>query len=138
MRMATRRDDRGPANRLIGDTGSAGAVGEMVAGYVKAGAISSLAPDDDQWPKTPEADAVRLGLFALVRQKGYEPLASAVVDGSGRVSEWWPVAYALQRVGDPRAVPALQQLAATPGRYTRAFAARGLGAYRDAASVALL
>lgn len=123
---------------LIGDTASAVAVGQMVSGYVKAGAIASLSPDDEQWPKTPEADAVRLGLFALVRQKGYEPLASAVVDGGGRVSAWWPVAYALQRINDRRAVPALQQLAATPGRYTRSFAARGLGAYRDTSSVPIL
>ena len=123
---------------LIGDTGSAPAVGAMVGGYVKAGAIASLSPDDEQWPKTPEADAVRLGLFALVRQKAFEPLNAAIVDGSGRVSGWWPVAFALQRVGDPRAVPALKQLAATPGRYTRAFAARGLGAYRDAGSIPLL
>ena len=123
---------------LIGDTGSAGAVGQMVGSYIKAGAIASLSPDDEQWPKTPEADAVRLGLFALVRQKGYEPLASAIVDSSGRVSDWWPVAFALQRINDPRAVPALRQLAATPGRYTRSFAARGLGAYRDAASAPIL
>ena len=57
-----------------------------------------MAPDDEQWPKTPEADAVRLGLFALVRQKGYEPLAAAVQDPSGRSSGWWPVAFALQRI----------------------------------------
>ena len=123
---------------LIGDTNSAGAVGAMVGAYVKAGAIASLSPDDEQWPKTPEADAVRLGLFALVRQKGFDALNAAIVDGSGRVSGWWPVAYALQRIGDPRAVAALKQLAATPGRYTRAFAARGLGGYKDVASIPLL
>ena len=123
---------------LIGDTGSAAAVGQMVSAYVKAGAIASLSPDDEQWPKTPEADAVRLGLFALVRQRGFEPLTTAVVDGTGRISGWWPVAYALQRIGDPRAVPQLRQLAATPGRYTRAFAARGLGAHRDVPSEPVL
>jgi cyclophilin family peptidyl-prolyl cis-trans isomerase/HEAT repeat protein len=123
---------------LIGDTASAAAVGQMVSAYVKGGAIASLSPDDEQWPKTPEADAVRLGLFALVRQKGYEPLASAIVDGSGRVATWWPVAFALQRINDRRAVPALQQLAGTPGRYTRSFAARGLGAYRDTTAVPVL
>jgi cyclophilin family peptidyl-prolyl cis-trans isomerase/HEAT repeat protein len=123
---------------LIGDTGSAAAVGQMVSEYIKAGAIASIAPDDEQWPKTPEADAVRLGLFALVRQKGYEPLASAITDASGRVPVWWPVAFALQRVGDPRAVAALRQLAQTPGRYTKSFAARGLGGYKDTASVPLL
>ena len=123
---------------LIGDTASAAAVGQMVSAYIKQGAIASLAPDDDGWPKSPEADAVRLGLFALVRQKGYEPLAAAVTDQSGRISTWWPVAYALQRINDRRAIPALQELTKSPGRYTRAFAARGLGAHKDAGSVPLL
>jgi cyclophilin family peptidyl-prolyl cis-trans isomerase/HEAT repeat protein len=123
---------------LIGDTASAAAVGQMVSGYVKAGAIASMAPDEEQWGKSPEADAVRLGLFALVRQKGYEALASAIADSSGKVSGWWPIAFALQRINDPRAVPALRQLAQTPGRYTRSFAARGLGGYKDAASIPLL
>jgi HEAT repeat protein/cyclophilin family peptidyl-prolyl cis-trans isomerase len=123
---------------LIGDTASAAAVGQMVSAAIKQGAIASIGPDDEQWSKNPEADAVRLGLFALVRQKGYEPLAAAVQDSSGRIPGWWPVAYALQRVNDRRAIPALQQLAATPGRYTRAFAARGLGALKDATSAPLL
>ena len=123
---------------LIGDTESAAAVAQMVSGYVKAGAIAPLAPDDEQWGKSPEADAVRLGVFALVRQKGYDALASAITDASGNVSGWWPIAFALQRINDPRAVPALRQLAQTPGRYTRSFAARGLGGYKDAASIPLL
>ena len=123
---------------LIGDTASAAAVAQMVSGYVKAGALASLAPDDEQWGKSPEADAVRLGVFALVRQKGYDALASAITDPSGKVSGWWPIAFALQRVNDPRAVPALRQLAQTPGRYTRSFAARGLGSYKDAASIPVL
>jgi HEAT repeat protein/cyclophilin family peptidyl-prolyl cis-trans isomerase len=132
---------RGRAAEALGlmeDTASAAAVGQMVSAYVKAGAIASLSPDEEGWPQTPEADAVRLGLFALVRQKGVEPLTAAILDSAGRVSGWWPVAYALQRVGDPRAVPALKQLVTSPGRYTRAFAARGLGAYRDASSVPAL
>jgi cyclophilin family peptidyl-prolyl cis-trans isomerase/HEAT repeat protein len=54
------------------------------------------------------------------------------------VSTWWPVAFALQRINDPRALPALQQLAHAPGRYTRGFAMRGLGALRDRTSVPLL
>jgi cyclophilin family peptidyl-prolyl cis-trans isomerase/HEAT repeat protein len=52
-----------------------------------------------------------------------------VLDAAGQpVSRWWPIAYALQRVNDPRAAPALAVLASTPGRYTAAFAVRGLAA----------
>src|SRR5215470_1627672 len=68
---------------LIGDTDSAAAVGQMIAGYIQQGAIASLKPDDEPWPGTPEADAVRLGLFALVRQKGWAPLAASVIDANG-------------------------------------------------------
>lgn len=123
---------------LIGEAGSAAAVGQMVSGYVKQGAIATIAPDDEQFPRTPEADAVRLGLFALVRLRSYEALAPAVQDQSGRVSTWWPVAFAFQRINDRRAVPVLRELAATPGRYTPSFAARGLGAQRDAESAPVL
>ena len=119
---------------LIGDPGSAAAVGQMVSAYIKQGAIASLAPDDEA-ANTPEADAVRLGLFALVRQKAWEPLSAAVQDQAGRVSTWWPVAYALQRINDPRALPALRQLARSPGVYTRAFAARGMGGSKDPTAI---
>jgi cyclophilin family peptidyl-prolyl cis-trans isomerase len=124
---------------LIGDATAAGAIGEMVAGYIKAGAIASLAPDEEQFPGTPESDAVRLGLFALVRLKAWDPLAAAVLDSAGRpVSRWWPIAYSLQRINDRRALPALKQLAQGAGQYTTAFAVRGLGAIKDPSSVPVL
>jgi cyclophilin family peptidyl-prolyl cis-trans isomerase/HEAT repeat protein len=114
---------------------AAAAIAAMLAPLVQQGAIAQIAPDDEQWPKAPEVEAVRLGLFAFVRLNAWEQLASVILDGSGRpVSSWWPVAFALQRIGDPRAVVPLRYLLQTAGRYTRAFAARGLGALKDAAS----
>ena len=111
----------------------------MVAPLIQKGAIAQIAPDDEQWPKAPEAEAVRLGLFAFVRLKGWDQLASAVLDASGRpVSSWWPVAFALQRIGDPRAAAPLRHLLQTQGRYTRAFAARGLGTLKDTTSAQAL
>ena len=58
---------------------------------------------------------MRLGLFALVRLKAYEPLAAAVLDASGRPSG--VVAGRVRAAADQRsrAIPALQQLAQTPG-----------------------
>jgi cyclophilin family peptidyl-prolyl cis-trans isomerase/HEAT repeat protein len=145
--LTTALQDRDPRVRgraaealgLVGDASAATAVGQMVAGYVKQGAIASIAPDEETFPGTPESDAVRLGLFALVRMKAWDPLAAAVLDGSGHaVSRWWPVAWSLQRLNDKRALPALQQLAEGKGAYTTAFAARGLGAIRDPSSVPVL
>ena len=44
---------------------------------------------------------------------------------------WWPVAFALQRLEDKRALPALLTLARDANPYTRAFAVKGLGALKD-------
>ncbi len=124
---------------LIGDAAAAPAIGSMAAAYIKQGVLASIAADDEQWPKAPEIEAVRLALYALVRLKVWEPLAGAVLDGSGQpVSAWWPVAYALQRIEEPRASGALQRLIQGEGRYTRGFAARGLGVLKDASSVPVL
>jgi cyclophilin family peptidyl-prolyl cis-trans isomerase/HEAT repeat protein len=129
---------RGRAAEALGQMGArtaAEAIGKVAAEYARAPGVAALRPDDEQWPLSPETDALRLSLFALVRLRAYEPLAAAVLDQTGRpVSTWWPVAYALQRVGDTRAVPALRQLLKTPGRYTAAFAARGIGAAKDPAA----
>jgi cyclophilin family peptidyl-prolyl cis-trans isomerase/HEAT repeat protein len=113
---------------LIGHQPSADAIATMGREAANRANLPSIAADEEKWPLEPPIEAFRLASFALVRLKAYDQLASVVLDGSGQPrSRWWPVAYALQRVEDPRAVPALTALAKGPGRYTRAFAARGLG-----------
>jgi cyclophilin family peptidyl-prolyl cis-trans isomerase/HEAT repeat protein len=112
---------------LIADRTDADAVSTMVRSRIAAGALTGIEPDDLGYPLAPPAEAVRLGLYALVRLGSYEALAAAALDASGQpVSRWWPVAYALQRAADARAVPALLTLLDTTGRYTAAFAVRGL------------
>ena len=122
----------------IGAKGSAEAIGKMVGEQARSGPVAAIEADDESWPAPAAAEAFKLGLFALVRLRAYEPLAAAVLDGSRPVSTWWPVAYALQRIGDKRAAPALVQLLKAGGRYTRAFAARGLGDLRDASAAPAL
>ena len=117
---------------LIGDAATAPAIATMAAAHLAAAGVADVAADDLTWPTTPAREAYRLAIFALVRLKAYEPLAQATLGQDGRpVSEWWPVAYALRRVGDPRTVPALLALARSTGRYSAAFAAQGLGASKD-------
>lgn len=117
---------------MLGDGTDAAAVSGMVQGHIRAGALNGLDADDLSYPLAPPIEAVRLGLFALVRLGSYDALAAAALDPNGQpVSTWWPVSYALQRLGDPRAAPALVRLLATPGRYTAAFAARGLGGMKS-------
>jgi cyclophilin family peptidyl-prolyl cis-trans isomerase/HEAT repeat protein len=119
----------------IGDRADAPLVSAMVQAHIKAGALMGVAADDLGYPLAPAAEAVRLGLYALVKLGAYDALASAALDSSGQpVSTWWPVAYALQRLGDAKAAPALTTLLNTSGRYTAAFAARGLGAMKAQAA----
>jgi cyclophilin family peptidyl-prolyl cis-trans isomerase/HEAT repeat protein len=114
---------------LIGDAAAATAVAGMAAELLQAGFETPGALAGDR--QSP-AGAFRLALNALVAMRAYEPLASAVLDAAGQPRlRWWPVAYALQRLEDARAMPALLALARDPEATTRAFAARGLGAMKD-------
>ena len=111
----------------IGDRTDADAIAAMVRRHVAAGVLAKIEPDDLTYPLEEPVEAARLGLYALARLRAYEALASAVLDAQGQpVSRWWPVAYALQRVGDAQAAPVLLTLLDTPGRYTASFAAKGL------------
>jgi cyclophilin family peptidyl-prolyl cis-trans isomerase/HEAT repeat protein len=124
---------------LIGDRGDASAVAAMVQRYIRAGALASVDPDDLTYPLAPEVEATRLGVYALVRLGSFDALSAAVLDAAGQpVSRWWPIAYALQRLPDARAVSALLTLLDTPGRYTAAFAAKGLSPKPPAQAVAAL
>ena len=114
---------------LIGDRATAPAVADAAGCHAT---IATIEPDDEGWPKTPEVEVCRLALFALVRLRDYDALARAALDDQGQpVSRWWPVAYALQRINDARAVPALLTLSSSTGVYTPAFALRGLAAAKD-------
>jgi cyclophilin family peptidyl-prolyl cis-trans isomerase/HEAT repeat protein len=124
---------------LIGDRADADAVSGIVRRNTATGALAALEPDDLGYPLASPVEAVRLGLYALVRLGSYDALAAAALDAKGQpISRWWPVAYALQRLGDARAAPALLTLVDTPGRYTAAFAVRGLGTMKAAQSASRL
>ena len=117
----------------IGAADAAPAIGALVRRHRTA--AFDLDPDDLSFPLSPEVEAFRLGLYALGALGAYEPLADAVLQENGQpVLWWWPVAHALQRTGDSRALDALVTLAAVQGSIGVAFAARGLGAIGDADS----
>lgn len=122
---------------LLNDAASAPIIGKMVASY--AAAAAAVAPDEVRPEVNPQADAFRLGVYALGRLKNFEALAASVLtpDGQPRL-QWWPVAYALQRIEDKRALPALLTLARSESAYTRTFAVKGLGGLRDPAAMPVL
>ena len=124
---------------MLAHKAAAQPIAAMVAAYVNANALNGINPDDMGYPKPPAAEAVRLGAFALVRLGAYDALASAFIGGDGKPrSRWWPIAYAFQRINDPRAASVLLDLFNGDGQLTRAFAARGLGTSKDQRAVPLL
>jgi cyclophilin family peptidyl-prolyl cis-trans isomerase/HEAT repeat protein len=124
---------------LLDAKDQAGPIAEMAAAHVAAGALRGLTADDQTYPQPPATEAVRLALYSLARLKSYPGIARVALDPSGRLlTHWWPVAYALRRADDERAAPALMALLAGEGQYSKAFAARGLGAIKHREAVAAL
>lgn len=126
----------------IGDTASAGAIAAMATDCMKEGEVLGTNPDELAYPLKPQAEAFRLAIYALTRLKAWDALSSVVLvkgaEGLEPALRWWPVAYALARIEDPRAIPALMTLARTGGSYTKAFAARGLGVLKHGPAVPML
>ncbi|HXG87094.1 MAG TPA: HEAT repeat domain-containing protein [Vicinamibacterales bacterium] len=121
---------------LLGHKPAATAIAAMMSAHTKAGVLSGIAPDDLDYPKPSPVEAVRLGLYALVRLSAIDPLLSVVTDASGQpISRWWPIAYAFRRINDPKAGPVLLALLDGQGAVTRAFAARGLGVIKEARAI---
>jgi cyclophilin family peptidyl-prolyl cis-trans isomerase/HEAT repeat protein len=124
---------------LIGDAAAADAIGRMAADLVAAGAVAQVPGEEDDSRRDTPAAALRLAIFSLVRLKAYAPLASVVLDQAGEPRvRWWPVAFAFQRLEDPRGKTALTALLRESHPYTRAFAAKGLGGLKDPSVLPLL
>ncbi len=111
----------------------------MIAQTIASGALATPPGDDDDVRRDTPTAACRLAIYALVRLKAYPQLAAAVLDANGQPkARWWPVAFALQRLDDKRALPALLTLAKDENPYARAFAVKGLAALRDRAALPVL
>ena len=114
----------------LGAVDAAPAIGILVRTHIAS--AFDLDPEDLSYPLSAEIEAFRLGLYALGVLGAYEPLADAVLQENGQpVLWWWPVAYALQKTGDPKALDALVTLAGVQGSVGVGFAAKGLGEIGD-------
>ena len=120
----------------VGDSAAAGAIGALVERHVPA--AFDVDPEDLSYPQRDEVEAFRLGLYALADLGAFDPLARAILEEDQPILWWWPVAYALQQLEDPRALDALTTLAGVQGSVGVALAARGLGAIGDPRAVAPL
>src|SRR4029077_13155394 len=103
---------------LIGDAAAAAPIGALLTRIIESGALAQVPGDDGDVRRDTPAGAFRLGLVALVRLKACDQRAAAVLDGSGQPRvRWWPVAFALQRLENPRGLNALLTLARDPQPY---------------------
>src|SRR5882672_5924927 len=124
---------------LLGDATAADPIARMLSSILQSGALAQPPRDEDDLKRDTAPAAFRLGVYALVRLKAYATLASVVLDESGQPRvRWWPVAFALQRLEDKRALPALLTLAKDAHPYTRAFAVKGLAALKDPSALPTL
>ena len=117
------------------DAAVAAAVADMAQPYI--GAATAM-QGDTETAATAEADAWRLAAFALVRMRDWNALSRIAIADGKPVTTWWPIAYALQRINDAGAVPALGELARTDTAVTASFAIRGLADHRVADARPLL
>lgn len=123
----------------LGDASAAAPIATMASAIVASGALERVPADELEAARDTPAAAFRLAVVALARLKAYDALARVVLDQAGQPRvRWWPVAYALQRIEDPRAVTPLLALLKDPNSYTRAFAAKGLGAMNDRSAAGAL
>ena len=124
---------------LLGDATAAEPIGRFAAQIVQSGVLARPPGDEEDARRDTPAAACRLALYALVRLKAYPQLAAAVLEQNGQPRvRWWPVAFALQRFEDKRALPALLTLAKEAHPYTRAFAVKGLAGLHDPAALPAL
>lgn len=88
---------------------------------------------DDPWIE------LRLHLAALARLRDAASLSRVVLgpDGMPHV-DWWVSVWAAVRIADPRLAPILVAGATTEDAYIRSLAARGLGALKNPAHLALV
>ena len=124
---------------LLGDAAAADAISGLAYQVLQSGALAQVPTDEDDLKRDTPAAAFRQAVYALVRLKANGQLIAAVLDSAGQPRvRWWPVAYALQRIEDPRTLPALLTLAKEAHPYTRAFAVKGLGGVKDRQALPVL
>ena len=122
----------------IGDARAGAAIARLVvAALPKTIGRMTVRGDDPGDPADTWAE-LRLLLFALARLKDVPAARYALLDGARPRFDWWAATWVAMRLESPELRPVLAAAASTDDPRSRALAARGLGALKDASAVELL
>jgi cyclophilin family peptidyl-prolyl cis-trans isomerase/HEAT repeat protein len=122
----------------IGDPRAAAAVARLVVDALpKTISRMTVRGDDPGNPADSWAEQ-RLALFALARLKDVPAARHALLDGARPRFDWWAATWVAMRLESPELRPVLVAAVASDDPRSRALAARGLGALKDASAVDLL
>jgi cyclophilin family peptidyl-prolyl cis-trans isomerase/HEAT repeat protein len=122
----------------IGDARAAGAIARLVVEALPKTISRMTVRGDD--PAGPAGSWVeqRLALFALGRLGDLAAARHALLDGVRPRFDWWAATWVAMRLAKPELRPVLVASAASNDPFSRALAARGLGALADASAVEVL
>jgi HEAT repeat protein/cyclophilin family peptidyl-prolyl cis-trans isomerase len=119
----------------IGDPRAAAAIARLVvAALPKTISRMTVRGDDPGNPADSWAEQ-RLALIALARLKDVPAARHALLDGDRPRFDWWAATWTAMRLESPELVPVLVAAVASDDPRSRALAARGLGALKDASAV---
>lgn len=132
---------RGRAAEALGRLGETRAAPEIARGILEAlpkdSPVVKIHGDDPLSPSDPHLP-LRLALVALARLKDPRAAESVLLSDGRPRFDWWAATYTAMRLESPGVKPVLTAAVASADPVSRALAARGLGAQKDPASVALL
>jgi cyclophilin family peptidyl-prolyl cis-trans isomerase/HEAT repeat protein len=122
----------------IGDARAAGDVAKLVLAAIPKGAgVVTVRGDDPGSPTDPWLE-LRLGLLALARLKDARAVETALLAAGRPRFDWWAATYVAMRAEQPSLRPQLVASASSGDPLSRALAARGLGALKDAGAGEIL
>jgi cyclophilin family peptidyl-prolyl cis-trans isomerase len=122
----------------IGGPGVADALARMAVAATPQNAETLTVRGDDPGSATDPWLELRLALFALARLKDARAAETVLLRAGRSRFDWWAATWTAMRIESPSLRPVLLAAAASTDAASRAFAARGLGAIKDAGSVELL
>jgi len=135
---ATVRGRAAEALGRLGDPRAGPAIAHMIVESTPKGAAVVAVRGDDAGSAQDPWLELRLALFALAKLKDAKAAELALLASGRPRFDWWAATWAAMRIESPSLRPVLVAAAGSTDPLSRAFAARGLGALKDTASLELL